>query len=239
MLQCGRYRFDLERPLVMGIVNVTPDSFSDGGRYADAGRAGAPSGDHQGAGQQARTAGCACLAAHQDQAAPHAVAEAIAGIARHRDDAAAHAGTVADQRGAEPVAGIAGDAQQAALHAVGGAIAGVAFDEQFAAAQTLAGIVPGRALDAQRAGRHALAEAIETAAAGTNQQRGAGLARRHREQIAQRHGITVQPHGLRGDVAGGAAAQGFGQHAAHVDAAGRGGTQSQCHGAHARISRRR
>lgn len=39
MLQCGRYRFDLKRPLVMGIVNVTPDSFSDGGRYADAGRA--------------------------------------------------------------------------------------------------------------------------------------------------------------------------------------------------------
>jgi len=35
-LQCGRYRFDLSpasRPLVMGILNVTPDSFSDGGRY--------------------------------------------------------------------------------------------------------------------------------------------------------------------------------------------------------------
>lgn len=32
---CGRFEFDLERPLVMGIVNVTPDSFSDGGRYAD------------------------------------------------------------------------------------------------------------------------------------------------------------------------------------------------------------
>ena len=32
---------DLRRPLVMGIVNVTPDSFSDGGRFfgADAGRA--------------------------------------------------------------------------------------------------------------------------------------------------------------------------------------------------------
>lgn len=30
---CGRYRFSLERPLLMGIVNVTPDSFSDGGRY--------------------------------------------------------------------------------------------------------------------------------------------------------------------------------------------------------------
>lgn len=35
--QCGRYRFELEgekfRPLVMGILNVTPDSFSDGGKY--------------------------------------------------------------------------------------------------------------------------------------------------------------------------------------------------------------
>jgi dihydropteroate synthase len=32
--QCGRYRYDLsQRPLVMGILNVTPDSFSDGGRF--------------------------------------------------------------------------------------------------------------------------------------------------------------------------------------------------------------
>jgi len=35
-LQCGRYRLDLSRPIVMGIVNVTPDSFSDGGRFNDA-----------------------------------------------------------------------------------------------------------------------------------------------------------------------------------------------------------
>lgn len=33
-LQCGRFRLDLNRPLIMGIVNVTPDSFSDGGLYA-------------------------------------------------------------------------------------------------------------------------------------------------------------------------------------------------------------
>ena len=33
MLHCGSYRLDLTRPLVMGIVNVTPDSFSDGGRH--------------------------------------------------------------------------------------------------------------------------------------------------------------------------------------------------------------
>ena len=32
---CGRFEFDLERPLVMGIVNVTPDSFSDGGQHND------------------------------------------------------------------------------------------------------------------------------------------------------------------------------------------------------------
>jgi dihydropteroate synthase len=38
-LQCGPHRLDLARPRVMGIVNVTPDSFSDGGRYFDAGRA--------------------------------------------------------------------------------------------------------------------------------------------------------------------------------------------------------
>lgn len=33
MLHCGSFRLDLSRPLVMGIVNVTPDSFSDGGRH--------------------------------------------------------------------------------------------------------------------------------------------------------------------------------------------------------------
>lgn len=32
MLRCGSFTFSLERPLIMGIVNVTPDSFSDGGR---------------------------------------------------------------------------------------------------------------------------------------------------------------------------------------------------------------
>ena len=33
LLHCGSFRPDLSRPLVMGIVNVTPDSFSDGGRH--------------------------------------------------------------------------------------------------------------------------------------------------------------------------------------------------------------
>ena len=33
--RCGRFRLELARPLVMGVVNVTPDSFSDGGRFLD------------------------------------------------------------------------------------------------------------------------------------------------------------------------------------------------------------
>jgi dihydropteroate synthase len=32
-LQCGRHALDLDTPVVMGVLNVTPDSFSDGGRY--------------------------------------------------------------------------------------------------------------------------------------------------------------------------------------------------------------
>jgi dihydropteroate synthase len=34
--QCGRFEFTLERPLLMGVVNVTPDSFSDAGQHAQA-----------------------------------------------------------------------------------------------------------------------------------------------------------------------------------------------------------
>ncbi len=35
-LAAGKFQFDLTRPLVMGVVNVTPDSFSDGGRLQNA-----------------------------------------------------------------------------------------------------------------------------------------------------------------------------------------------------------
>lgn len=33
ILRCGSYHLSLERPLIMGVVNVTPDSFSDGGHF--------------------------------------------------------------------------------------------------------------------------------------------------------------------------------------------------------------
>jgi dihydropteroate synthase len=36
MLRCGRFELSLNRPLVMGVVNVTPDSFSDGGQHQNA-----------------------------------------------------------------------------------------------------------------------------------------------------------------------------------------------------------
>jgi dihydropteroate synthase len=39
VLHCGRHRLDLAQPRIMGIVNVTPDSFSDGGRFFDRERA--------------------------------------------------------------------------------------------------------------------------------------------------------------------------------------------------------
>ena len=35
MWQCSSYSFDTRMPVIMGILNVTPDSFSDGGEYAD------------------------------------------------------------------------------------------------------------------------------------------------------------------------------------------------------------
>ena len=39
MLRCGKYRLSLERPLIMGIVNLTPDSFSGDGLASDTTRA--------------------------------------------------------------------------------------------------------------------------------------------------------------------------------------------------------
>ena len=37
--QTARFQIDLRTPKIMGIVNVTPDSFSDGGKYASSGSA--------------------------------------------------------------------------------------------------------------------------------------------------------------------------------------------------------
>ncbi|MBR1376142.1 MAG: dihydropteroate synthase [Cardiobacteriaceae bacterium] len=34
-MQCGRFHLDLNRPKIMGILNLTPDSFSDGGKFIE------------------------------------------------------------------------------------------------------------------------------------------------------------------------------------------------------------
>ena len=39
IFDCGKFQLNLNRPHVMGIVNVTPDSFSDGGKFAQKNRA--------------------------------------------------------------------------------------------------------------------------------------------------------------------------------------------------------
>ena len=38
-LHCGRFRLSLDRPLIMGVVNLTPDSFSGDGVGYDLARA--------------------------------------------------------------------------------------------------------------------------------------------------------------------------------------------------------
>ena len=39
MLRCGKFELLLERPVIMGIVNLTPDSFSGDGLASDTARA--------------------------------------------------------------------------------------------------------------------------------------------------------------------------------------------------------
>ncbi len=39
LLRCGERTLDLAHPVVMGVLNLTPDSFSDGGRYVEPDRA--------------------------------------------------------------------------------------------------------------------------------------------------------------------------------------------------------
>src|SRR5438105_2899293 len=37
LLRCRQFKFEWPRPaIIMGVLNVTPDSFSDGGRFMDA-----------------------------------------------------------------------------------------------------------------------------------------------------------------------------------------------------------
>ena len=75
-LQLGERTIRLDQPQVMGIVNVTPDSFSDGGQFADAAAAAA-------AGADMASEGAAIIDVGGESTRPGAQA----GVGRRRDRA--------------------------------------------------------------------------------------------------------------------------------------------------------
>lgn len=86
VLRCGSYTLSLERPLIMGVVNVTPDSFSDGGRYAspDSAVAHARALIAEGAdiidvGGESTRPGAAAVALHEERRRVLPVLEGLAG----------------------------------------------------------------------------------------------------------------------------------------------------------------
>lgn len=85
--QTSRYRIDLRRPQVMGIVNVTPDSFSDGGRFLDAGAAiahaqqlVADGADLLDVGAESTRPGARTPDTHEELARLHPVLKAVLGL---------------------------------------------------------------------------------------------------------------------------------------------------------------
>ena len=86
-LRCGRFELPLERPLVMGVVNVTPDSFYDGGRHFDpsaavahARRLAEEGADLLDVGGESTRPGAAPVAAEDELARILPVLEGIAGL---------------------------------------------------------------------------------------------------------------------------------------------------------------
>lgn len=102
--RCGRFELSLAGPLVMGILNVTPDSFSDGGLYEDlhpgvvrAGEMAATGADIIDVGGESTRPGAAHVSAGEELERVLPVVEALAGAlgvpvsidTRHADVAAA------------------------------------------------------------------------------------------------------------------------------------------------------
>jgi len=86
-LRCGRFELPLGRPLVMGVVNVTPDSFYDGGRYgtpqaaiAQARRLAEEGADLLDVGGESSRPGAAPVTAEEELARILPVLEGIAGL---------------------------------------------------------------------------------------------------------------------------------------------------------------
>jgi dihydropteroate synthase len=134
VLQCGRYALDLSRPRVMGIVNLTPDSFSDGGRHAtvDAGVAHARQLLAEGAdildlGGESTRPGAAEVAEADELARVLPVIEALreCGVPLSIDTAKPAVMRAALAAGADMINDIWGFRQPGALEAVAGSACGL------------------------------------------------------------------------------------------------------------------
>ncbi|GGX35234.1 dihydropteroate synthase [Pigmentiphaga litoralis] len=134
VLHCGRYALDLSRPRVMGIVNLTPDSFSDGGRHAtvDAGVAHARQLLAEGAdildlGGESTRPGAAEVAEADELARVLPVIEALreCGVPLSIDTAKPAVMRAALAAGADMINDIWGFRQPGALEAVAGSACGL------------------------------------------------------------------------------------------------------------------
>ena len=133
-LRCGRFELELSRPLVMGIVNATPDSFSDGGRYlaADAAIQHARRLLDDGAdildiGGESTRPGSAAVAQAEELGRVLPVLEALRDCGRPLSVDTRHAGVMRGvlDAGADMINDVAGFRAPGALQAVAGGTAGL------------------------------------------------------------------------------------------------------------------
>ena len=133
-LRCGRFELELSRPLVMGIVNTTPDSFSDGGRYlaADAAIQHARRLLDDGAdildiGGESTRPGSAAVAQAEELGRVLPVLEALRDCGRPLSVDTRHAGVMRGvlDAGADMINDVAGFRAPGALEAVAGGTAGL------------------------------------------------------------------------------------------------------------------
>lgn len=133
-LRCGRFELELSRPLVMGIVNTTPDSFSDGGRYlaADAAIQHARRLLEEGAdildiGGESTRPGAAAVAQAEELGRVLPVLEALRDCGRPLSVDTRHAGVMRGvlDAGADMINDVAGFRAPGALEAVAGGTAGL------------------------------------------------------------------------------------------------------------------
>ncbi|MFP5461964.1 MAG: dihydropteroate synthase [Gammaproteobacteria bacterium] len=133
-LRCGRFELDLSRPLVMGIVNATPDSFSDGGRYlaADAAIEHArrlldDGADMLDIGGESTRPGSAAVGQAEELGRVLPVLEALRDCGRPLSVDTRHAGVMCGvlDAGADMINDVAGFRAPGALEAVAGGTAGL------------------------------------------------------------------------------------------------------------------